>query len=218
MSDAREAILARVRSANSHATSLVTATHAWESLPRAYVQSRQSARSKVLALLEERLIDYNAHVIHVEHEQVAATVAEVCRAQNATRILVPNDFPAEYLPTEIEAVFDNLLSPVQLDQIGITLTEATLAIAETGTLALQSVPEQGRRALSLVPDVHLCLVRETDVVSTVSEAFTRLAATSTLPLTLVSGPSATADIEMTRIKGVHGPRTLYVLLLREIPE
>jgi len=88
-----------------------------------------------------------------------------------------------------------------------------MAIAETGTVILQSVPGQGRRAVTLVPDYQLCVVREEDVVETVPEAMARLQETAELPTTFFSGPSATADIEMTRIKGVHGPRYLDVVLM-----
>ena len=101
---------------------------------------------------------------------------------------------------------------IELDRVDAVVTRSTVAIAETGTLVLQAVPGQGRRAATLVPDTHICVVRVSDVVMTVPEAFDRLTATSTLPTTFVSGPSATADIEMTRIKGVHGPRTLFVVL------
>jgi L-lactate dehydrogenase complex protein LldG len=92
------------------------------------------------------------------------------------------------------------------------MTGATLAIAETGTVVLQNAAGQGRRVVTLVPDYHLCVVRVKDVVETVPEAFGRLEATAELATTFVSGPSATADIEMTRIKGVHGPRFLDVIL------
>jgi L-lactate dehydrogenase complex protein LldG len=90
---------------------------------------------------------------------------------------------------------------------------STIAIAETGTVVLQSVVGQGRRAVTLVPDYHLCVVRVEDVVETVPEAFERLQATAGVATTFVSGPSATADIEMTRIKGVHGPRFLDIILV-----
>ena len=110
------------------------------------------------------------------------------------------------------AIDDNF-TPVELDAFGGILTEATLAIAETGTLVLQNVPGQGRRAPTLVPDFHLCVLRASQVVESVPEAMDRLAATAMLPTTFISGPSATADIEMTRIKGVHGPRFLHVLIV-----
>jgi L-lactate dehydrogenase complex protein LldG len=112
-----------------------------------------------------------------------------------------------------EFVVDEGLSAAELDEFEGVVTGATVAIAETGTIVLQRVPGQGRRAATLVPDYHLCVVRGGDVVETVPEAMARLTGTATLATTFVSGPSATADIEMTRIKGVHGPRFLDVILV-----
>jgi L-lactate dehydrogenase complex protein LldG len=120
----------------------------------------------------------------------------------------------EWLPGGVEFVVDEGLSAAELDGFDGVMTGATLAIAETGTVVLQNVAGQGRRAVTLVPDYHLCLVRVDDVVETVPEAMERLQATAELATTFVSGPSATADIEMTRIKGVHGPRFLDVILIQ----
>jgi L-lactate dehydrogenase complex protein LldG len=111
----------------------------------------------------------------------------------------------------VDAGFDN----AELNAFEGVLTLAMLAIAETGTVVLQNTAGQGRRAATLVPDYHCCIVQEADVVETVPEAMARLQATATLATTFVSGPSATADIEMTRIKGVHGPRFLDVILVAE---
>jgi L-lactate dehydrogenase complex protein LldG len=112
-----------------------------------------------------------------------------------------------------EFVVDEGLTAAELNGVDGVVTECTLAIAETGTILLQTKPGQGRRAISLVPDYHLCLVETHDVAETVSEAMDKLAATAGLATTFISGPSATADIEMTRIKGVHGPRFLDVILV-----
>jgi L-lactate dehydrogenase complex protein LldG len=101
----------------------------------------------------------------------------------------------------------------QIDACEGVLTSATLAIAETGTIVLQDAPGQGRRAVTLLPDYHLCLVHAADIVQTVPEAIARLQPTTHLATTFFSGPSATADIEMTRIKGVHGPRFVDVILI-----
>jgi L-lactate dehydrogenase complex protein LldG len=119
----------------------------------------------------------------------------------------------ESLPGGFEFVVDDGLSIPELDGFEGVMTGSTVAIAETGTIVLQNVPGQGRRAPTLIPDYHLCVVRGKDVVETVAEAMERLAATTSLATTFVSGPSATADIEMTRIKGVHGPRFLDVILV-----
>ena len=129
-------------------------------------------------------------------------------------MLVAAGFEPSWLPPTEKFTRPDDLSFEQIEQFGGVLTEATLGIAETGTFVLQSVAGQGSRALSLLPDYHLCVLRETDIVQRVPEAFAKLQATAMLPATFVSGPSATADIEMTRIKGVHGPRFLDVLLVR----
>jgi L-lactate dehydrogenase complex protein LldG len=132
------------------------------------------------------------------------------------RIGLPEGLTDLPLPgTGFQFVPDHGLSPLELDSLDAVLTDCTIAIAETGTLVLQSGPTQGRRALTLIPDTHICIVRTSDVVATVPEAFARLESTATLPTTFVSGPSATADIEMTRVKGVHGPRFLHILLLED---
>jgi L-lactate dehydrogenase complex protein LldG len=128
-------------------------------------------------------------------------------------MLVAPGFPSQWLPENADLTPDNDFSPEQLNHFVGVITAATLGIAETGTLVLQNVPGQGRRAATLVPDIHICLLQSSNVVETVPEALARLAQTSHLPTTFISGPSATADIEMTRIKGVHGPRFLYVVLI-----
>jgi L-lactate dehydrogenase complex protein LldG len=128
-------------------------------------------------------------------------------------MVVPAGLEAEWLPSGVEFVVDEGLAAAELDAVDGVMTGATLAIAETGTVVLQNVAGQGRRAVTLVPDYHLCVVRVEDVVETVPEAMGRLQATAGLATTFFSGPSATADIEMTRIKGVHGPRFLDVIVI-----
>jgi L-lactate dehydrogenase complex protein LldG len=123
------------------------------------------------------------------------------------------DALGESLPEGFEFVLDTCLSAADLNTMDGVVTASTLAIAGTGTIVLQQVPGQGRRAPTLIPDYHLCVVRMTDIVETVPEAMARLQATASLASTFISGPSATADIEMTRIKGVHGPRFLDVILV-----
>jgi len=129
------------------------------------------------------------------------------------RMVVPAGLMGEWLPQGFEFVVDEGLSSMELNGFDGVVTGATVAIAETGTVVVQNIAGQGRRAVTLVPDYHLCLVRVADVVETVPEAMDRLRATAGLATTFVSGPSATADIEMTRIKGVHGPRYLDVILI-----
>jgi L-lactate dehydrogenase complex protein LldG len=167
----------------------------------------------VLELLEDRLRDYDARVVRVRHAEVAASVAGMLAERKVRRMVVAAGFGADWLPSGVEFVVDEGLPAAELDRVDGVMTGATLAIAETGTVVLQNVAGQGRRAVTLVPDYHLCVVRVEDVVETVPEAIARLQETAGLATTFVSGPSATADIEMTRIKGVHGPRFLDVILV-----
>lgn len=223
--DARTAVLARIRSAlggpaagANELPAFEVAHAAWEALPRAYLRAAPLSLEEMLDLLEDRLRDYDAEVTRVRERDVAAAIASVLRARGDLPTLLPPGFPRNWLPAMETLVTDEDFSPRQLDRFDGVLTGTVAAIADTGSLVLQNVSGQGRRAATLVPDFHLCVVRAADVVATVPEAFARLAATAELPTTFVSGPSATADIEMTRIKGVHGPRFLHVLLVvEEVP-
>lgn len=168
---------------------------------------------EVVALLTDRLVDYRAHVHPVGTEQVAAAIAGIARehAGDAARFVVASDFGTAWRQGWL-AVEDHGLSPRELDETDGAVTTCTVAIAETGTLVLDAGPGQGRRAITLVPDLHVCLVRHDQIVQTVPEALRRLDAGR--PITFISGPSATSDIELARVEGVHGPRTLHVLLIR----
>ena len=210
--NAREAILDSIRQANGGTTNLPQAHAAWAELPRAYNHTGTLSPEATLHLLDDRLRDYDAHVLHCTAADIPRLATEALASRGLTRLLIPPAFPAELLPLNIEAVPDTGFTPAEFDTFTAVFTTSTVAIAETGTIVLSAQPGEGRRALSLVPDVHLVVVRTTDVVATVPEAFSRLAPLATLPLTFISGPSATADIEMTRIKGVHGPRFLHVFL------
>jgi L-lactate dehydrogenase complex protein LldG len=167
----------------------------------------------VLELLEDRLRDYDARVVRAGRADVAASAARMLGERKVRRMVVPSGLAAEWLSPGFDFVVDEGLAAAELDAFDGVMTGATLAIAETGTVVLQNVAGQGRRVVTLVPDYHLCVVRVEDVVETVPEAIDRLQATAGLATTFVSGPSATADIEMTRIKGVHGPRFLDVILV-----
>ena len=212
---AREAILASIRQANGAPTDLAQAQAAWAELPRPYNHAGTASREAVLEILDDRLRDYDAHVLHCSAPDIPRLAAEALASRQITRVLIPAGFPAELLPPNIEAVPDSGFTPAELDTFTAVFTTSTVAIAETGTIILSAQPSEGRRALSLVPDVHLVVVRTQDVVATVPEAFASLAPLASAPLTFISGPSATADIEMTRIKGVHGPRFLHVFLVSE---
>ena len=205
-------ILRRIRAANHAAPTEQEARSAWETLPRNYKRTGILTPEALLQLLEDRLRDYDATVTRTSRQDLANAIAFQLNARSKNRIVVPAGTQPEWLPQGFTFVVDEALTPTQLDAFDGVLTGATLAIAETGTVVLQA-PAQGRRALSLVPDYHLCIVSAEDIVETVPQAFHRLQDTAALATTFISGPSATADIEMTRIKGVHGPRVLDVLLI-----
>ena len=216
---ARATILGRVRAAlggPAARAGVEQVAAEWQTLPRAYTRTAQRSREEILALLEDRLLDYDAHVERVAGSELAAAIARRLQERGLPRMIVPAGLPAAVLAATSNATVDTRLAPQELDAFNGVLTTATVAIALTGTLVLQNVAGQGRRAATLVPDYHLCVVEAADVVETVPEAIARLAPTAHLPMTFVSGPSATADIEMTRIKGVHGPRVLDVLLVSSV--
>jgi len=210
---AREEVLRRIRAAKGGAANAEAVRAGWSALERRYRRETTRSPETILELLVDRLRDYDARVVRVGHAEVAASTAGMLAERKVRRMVVPEGFPAEWLPGEVEFVVDEGLAAGELDAVDGVMTGATLAIAETGTVVLQNVAGQGRRAVTLVPDYHLCVVRVEDVVETVPEAIARLQATAELATTFVSGPSATADIEMTRIKGVHGPRFLDVILV-----
>jgi L-lactate dehydrogenase complex protein LldG len=171
----------------------------------------------LLDLLVDRLIDYKATVHRATRESAAEVIGAALAERRATRIIIPPGFPAELLVSVDPASVlrdDPPLTAAELDGTDGVLTTSTVSIAETGTIVLDAGPGQGRRALSLVPDYHLCVVDAADVVRGVPEGVARLLKTSgARPLTWISGPSATSDIELQRVEGVHGPRTLAVVLI-----
>jgi L-lactate dehydrogenase complex protein LldG len=210
---ARAEVLRRIRAAKGGVASAEAVRAGWSAIERRYRREATRSREAILALLEDRLLDYDARVIRVGHADVALSAARMLGERKVRRMVVPAGLAVQSLPDGVELVVDEGLAAAELDAVDGVMTGATLAIAETGTVVLQNVAGQGRRAVTLVPDYHLCVVRVEDVVETVPEAMGRLQATAGLATTFVSGPSATADIEMTRIKGVHGPRFLDVILV-----
>jgi L-lactate dehydrogenase complex protein LldG len=207
VSAAREEILARIRAASA-ATACSASSQ--EALPRDYLRAHHDpAEHDIVALFAERTADYRAVVERVADADVAAAVARALVVPG--RYVVPAGLPSEWIPDHIETALDDPpLSPAELDQMAGVITSCAVAIAETGTIILDHGPGQGRRALTLVPDFHLVVVRADQVAADLSDAFARL--TPSRPHTLISGPSATSDIELIRVEGVHGPRTLHVLI------
>jgi L-lactate dehydrogenase complex protein LldG len=167
-------------------------------------------------LFVERLNEYRGAVRRAEAEELGAAITEVCGALEVGRLVVPPEIDQRWLPREVEVVPDVGFSGTELDGFDGVLTGCCFAIAETGTIVLDAGHDSGRRAITLVPDVHICVVRADQIVGSVPEAIERLRAvalTTHAPLTFISGPSATSDIEFRRVEGVHGPRRLEVLLV-----
>jgi len=159
------------------------------------------------------VMEYRAQVVNIEAGDIGATVASLL--QPGTRVAVPADIPHEWT-AGIDTAVDDLdrpLSTSELDSCDAVVTGCALAIAATGTIVLDTGPRQGRRILTLIPDHHICVVFAEQIVDTVPQAFAAL--DPTRPLTFISGPSATSDIELIRVEGVHGPRTLDVLLVSD---
>ncbi|MGJ3558432.1 LutC/YkgG family protein [Streptomyces sp. INA 01156] len=164
-------------------------------------------------LLAENLADYRAIVHRTDAAGLAGTVAGLLSARGASSVLVPPGLDEAWLArTGVTRVADRAEStPHELDRVDSVVTACAVAVAETGTIVLDGSPDQGRRRITLVPDHHICVVRAAQVVPSVPYALERL--DPSRPLTWISGPSATSDIELDRVEGVHGPRTLEVVLV-----
>jgi L-lactate dehydrogenase complex protein LldG len=210
---ARAEILRRIRVAKGGTSTAAVAETEWGHVAREYKRAAALGPEALLELLEDRLRDYDAHVVRVADGDVADAVSKMLASRGKRRMVIPAGLAVEWLPAEFEFVVDEGMSSMALDAFDGVMTGSTVAIAVTGTVILQNVSGQGRRAVTLVPDYHLCVVHAADVVETVPQAMERLSKTAELTTTFFSGPSATADIEMTRIKGVHGPRHLDVILI-----
>jgi L-lactate dehydrogenase complex protein LldG len=241
VSAAREEILARIRAANAGRAS-VDVDAAYAALPRDYVTAHHDPEATdIVALFAERAADYRAVVERVTPGQVPAAIGRAlaewlpASAPNgvgapatplegaaapatplaaAPRFVVAEGLPPEWLaeaPGAVELVHDESLSTAELDRLAGAITGCAVAVAETGTIILDHGSGQGRRALTLVPDFHLVIVRAAQIVPDLPGAFAAL--TPERPHTLISGPSATSDIELIRVEGVHGPRNLHVLIV-----
>jgi L-lactate dehydrogenase complex protein LldG len=198
---ARDEVLARIRRALGPEPVV-------PEVPRDYRTSGDLDLPELLDLLTDRLVDYRATVRRTAPDDLLATLVAALTERQAEQVVVPSDLPWD-LPG---AVVDRDLTAAELDRLDGVVTACAVAVAETGTIVLDAGSDQGRRAITLVPDYHLCVVRADQVVQTVPEAIARL--DPTRPLTWISGPSATSDIELHRVEGVHGPRTLEVVLVR----
>ena len=204
---ARDAVIRRIREALGDGPPPVE-------IPRDYERAL-SPGGDIHELFVERVSDYRATVHRTTAHDLPDAIASVLAARGAARIVVPAGLPREWLgKTSAEVTADDPpLSYADLDALDGVVTGCAIAIAETGTIVLDAGPDQGRRAISLLPDLHVCVVMAAQVVGSVPEALSRL--DPTRPQTWISGPSATSDIELQRVEGVHGPRTLDVLLVED---
>jgi L-lactate dehydrogenase complex protein LldG len=207
---ARDEVLARIRAALGGPPA--DRAPAGDQVPRRYRSSAGLDTGALIGLLTERLRDYGTAVRRCPPSGVPAAVGEALAGRGARRVVVPAGFDLPGLDAPgVTLLADDGLSPGALDAADGVITTAALAIAETGTIILDGGPGQGRRVLSLVPDYHLCLLQAGQIVGIVPEAMDRLPPGR--PYTWISGPSATSDIELDRVQGVHGPRTLEVILI-----
>ena len=218
LTSAKEEILHRIR----RATHDVPADERPEDVPveRGYRKEDDAPREELVERFAENVAEYEATVHRVDETDLPRAVAEACQRRGVRHLVVPADLPEEWTPEGVELLRDGAherrLSNEELDQSDGVLTGCSLGIAQTGTIVLDAGEGQGRRALTLLPDYHLCVVRESQIVGLVPEAFAKLEDAvkgEGRAITLISGPSATSDIELDRVEGVHGPRTLEVLVV-----
>jgi L-lactate dehydrogenase complex protein LldG len=211
--NSRDRILGRVRRALADVRPDDTPYE--EAVPRAYLREHGALGAEErVELLAENLADYRALVHRCGEGELPSLIAELLARREAATVLVPAGLEEGWLAgTPVTRVPDRAGStPHELDRVDSVVTACAVAVAETGTIVLDGGPDQGRRRITLVPDHHICVVRVPDqVVSSVPQALERL--DPARPLTWISGPSATSDIELDRVEGVHGPRTLEVILV-----
>jgi L-lactate dehydrogenase complex protein LldG len=213
MNDAKQVMLERIRNAIRDVP--VTERSEDVLVNRSYRSS--TGRSNLLELTAERIAEYRARVEIVAAENLASSIQTSLERQGIKRLIVPHDLPEDWKPKGFELLEESTsqFEHSELEQADGVLTGCTLAIAETGTLVLDHAQGQGRRALTLIPDFHLCVLLESQIVDNLPAAMKLLESSvrAGRPLTFISGPSATSDIELSRVEGVHGPRTLEVLIV-----
>jgi L-lactate dehydrogenase complex protein LldG len=214
--NAREEVLARIAAAHRAAP---PPDLPYEEISREYRTTSDFSAEALTELLIDRLLDYRALVRQCSPDDLAAEIADALGRRSAQTVVAPAGLDLSWTASISAQVLtdgsstDDQLSVSELDAADGVVTGCAAAIAETGTLILDGSPGQGRRVLTLIPDYHLCVVLLDQIVADVPQALARLEATR--PLTMISGPSATSDIELNRVEGVHGPRTLEVIIVAE---
>ncbi|WP_337176301.1 lactate utilization protein C [Paludisphaera sp.] len=217
MTSSRETVLNRIRAALKDVPPDEKPEDV--AVARDYLLVDESPERERLERFIERVREYKAKVKIARPDALSAAIAESCAERNVRRLVVPADIPEGWAPPGVELIREPGLTNEQLDRSDGVLTGSALGIAQTGTVVLDSGPGQGRRAITLVPDYHLCVVFQDQVVGLVPEAVARLqsaAESPDRPITFISGPSATSDIELNRVEGVHGPRTLEVIVVTDL--
>jgi L-lactate dehydrogenase complex protein LldG len=213
---AREDILQRIRTATADVTEPDPALD----VPVEWTYGQPLATADVLADFVEKVEDYKARVVRVAEDGIGGAIVDALAGLDAASAVLPEGLPDAWVQAVTAAgvtVFrdDPELSHAELNLIAAVVTTAAVGMADSGTIALDHGLGQGRRALSLLPDCHVCVVRSEQVVSDVPEGIARLAPAlrARRPVTWLSGGSATSDIELSRVEGVHGPRHLWVILV-----
>ena len=206
---AKEAMLERIHAAMSDAPEPPEISH--------HFRGRDERdRAAIVKDFIDRLIEYKAVVTRTNNAGLKQAITDACQRHSIRRLVVPADMPDGWIPMEVTILRDDpSLALTALDASSGVLTGCAMGIAQTGTITLDCGAFQGRRVLSLLPDVHLCVVRVEQIVGLVPEAIAKLTDRVIRPITLISGPSATSDIELNRVEGVHGPRTLHVLVVND---
>jgi len=213
--DSREKILSRIRMATkSVAKGPGELAHAYAELPRDYVRRGGMTARACHERMIERLREYDAEVVETTPEELPATIAVQLAGSGKRKFVVPAGLPAAWLADGFEWNVDNGLTSAEIEEAEGVVTGSFCGVADSGTIVLHHSATEGRRVLSLLPDWHLIVLHASQVVETLPEYFARCENAPVLA-TYISGPSATADIEMTRIKGVHGPRFLNVVLVHD---
>jgi L-lactate dehydrogenase complex protein LldG len=218
VASSREQVLGRIRAAlrggqNSAATAR-QAAEACARLARAYTMRGELTVRACQERFVERLREYDAEVTECTPEELGATITALLTASGRRIFVAPPGLPAEWLAAGFEWKIDQDLPAEEIEKADGVVTACFCGVADSGTIVLHHSATEGRRVITLLPDWHLCVVRASQVVETLPEYFDRCKQSPKL-VTWISGPSATADIEMTRIKGVHGPRFLNVVMVKD---
>ena len=208
----RDAVLEKIRRASGARSA--DAERSYAAVERPYIRAGRLGVEEKLALMVERLREYDAEVVEAAPDALPQAIAGQLEASGQHSFVVPPGLPSVWLVPGFEWKIDNGLAVAEIEKAEGVVTASFCGIADSGTIVLHHSESEGRRVISLLPDWHLCVLRAADVVETLPEYFARCEDPPELA-TYISGPSATADIEMTRIKGVHGPRFLHVVLVRD---